>query len=239
MRFLAKDIVPSLMTKIRSEFNRDMKASPTIQNLIKSINSGTATHVQSQQYATEVGRILANVFKRTITADTLPDGRMYYNIAERILNSTLYRNHNLVAGAAAHVQETLNQRAGIGLKAIRPDFNKSRVEGMVKRLSDEVDFNNISWMLDDTIVNFTQSVVDETVRVNADFHFESGMSPTITRTVVSETCDWCESLVGTYLYEDVKETGHEVFKRHRKCDCLVTYDPGSGKKQNAHTKKWM
>lgn len=239
MSLLAKDIVPALMKKIKSEFSSDMKSNSLIQGLIKSINSGTATHVQSQQYATEVGRILANVFKRTITADTLPDGRMYFNIAERILNSTLYRNHNLVAGAAAHVQEVLNAKANIGLKAIRPDFNKSRVKGMVERLAAETDFTQIAWMLEDPIINFTQSVVDETVRVNADFHSESGLSPTITRTVVSETCDWCQSLVGTYLYEDVKATGHEVFKRHRKCDCLVTYDPGSGRRQNAHTKKWI
>lgn len=216
-----------------------MKSSPTIQNLIRAINSGNATHVQSQQYATEVGRILANVFKRTITADALPDGRMYFNIAERVLNSTLYRNHNLVAGAAAHVQEVLNARANIGLKAIRPAFNKSRVAGLVERLSAEEDFASVAWLLDDPIVNFSQAIVDDAVKINADFHNEAGLSPTITRTVVSETCDWCESLVGTYSYEEVKETGHEVFKRHRKCDCLVTYDPGSGRRQNAHTKKWM
>lgn len=236
---MAKDIVPSLMMKIRNDFNRDMKSSPAIQNLIKAINSGTATHVQSQQYATEVGRILANVFKRTVTADALPDGRMYYNIAERILNSTLYRNHNLVAGAAAYVQETLNKKAGIGLKALRPAFNKSRVAGLVERLSTEEDFANVAWLLDDPIVNFSQAIVDETVRINAEFHNDAGLSPTITRTIVSETCNWCESLVGTYSYEEVKETGHPVFRRHRNCDCLVVYDPGSGRRQNVHTKKWV
>ena len=236
---MAKDIVPSLMTMIRSEFNKGMKSSPAVQNLIKTINSGTATHVQSQQYATEVGRILANVFKRTITTDALPDGRMYYNIAERVLNSALYRNHNLVAGAAAHVQKTLNQQAGIGLKALRPAFNKSRVAGLVERLSSEEDFANVAWLLDDPIVNFSQAIVDETVRVNAEFHSNAGLSPTITRTIVSETCDWCESLVGTYSYDEVKETGHPVFRRHRNCDCLVVYDPGSGRRQNAHSKKWL
>lgn len=216
-----------------------MKSSPMIQNLIKAINSGNATHMQSQQYATEVGRILANVFKRTITADALPDGRMYFNIAERVLNSALNRNHNLVAGAAAHVQEVLNKKAGIGLKAIRPAFNKSRVAGLVERLSAEEDFASVAWLLDDPIVNFSQAIVDDAVKINAEFHSEAGLSPTITRTVVSETCDWCQSLVGTYSYEEVKETGHPVFRRHRKCDCLVVYDPGSGRRRNAHTKKWM
>ena len=236
---LAKDIVPSLTTKIRNEFNRDMKSSQVIQDLIKAINSGSATHVQSQQYAAEVGRILANVFKRTITPDILPDGKMYFNIAERVLTSALYRDHNLVAGAAAQVQETLNANAGIGIKTIRPAFNKSRASGLIYKISNETDFEKVAWLLDEPIVNFSQSIVDDAVKLNADFHSKSGLSPTITRTVVSETCEWCQSLVGTYSYEEVKETGHPVFKRHRKCDCLVLYDPGDGRRQNAHSKRWI
>ena len=236
---LAKDIVPSLTTKIRNEFNRDMKSSQVIQDLIKAINSGSATHVQSQQYAAEVGRILANVFKRTITPDILPDGKMYFNIAERVLTSALYRDHNLVAGAAAQVQETLNANAGIGIKTIRPAFNKSRASGLIYKISNETDFEKVAWLLDEPIVNFSQSIVDDAVKLNADFHSKSGLSPTITRTVVSETCEWCQSLVGTYSYEEVKETGHPVFQRHRKCDCLVLYDPGDGRRQNAHSKRWI
>ena len=236
MRFLAKDIVPSLMTKIRNEFNQDMKSSPTIQNLIKVINSGNATHMQSQQYATEVGQILANVFKRTITTDALPDGRMYFNIAERILNSTLYRNHNLVAGAAAYVQETLNKKAGLGLKALRPAFNKSRVAGLVERLSSEEDFANVAWLLDEPIVNFSQAIVDDTIKENSEFHAQSGLSPTIVRVCVGGCCDWCREIAGVYSYPNVPQ---DVYRRHRYCRCTVEYDPGSSRRQNVHTKKWV
>lgn len=235
---MAKDIVPSLMTKIRNEFNRGMKSSLTIQNLIKAINSGTATHVQSQQYATEVGRILANVFKRTITADALPDGRMYYNIAERILNSALYRNHNLVAETAVYVQKTLNEKAGIGLKAIKPSFNESRISGLVERLSSEKDFANVAWLLDEPIVNFSQSIVDDTIKENAEFHAQSGLSPTITRVCVGGCCDWCQEIAGVYSYPNVPQ---DVYRRHRYCRCTVEYDPsdGSKKRQNVHTKEWV
>lgn len=40
--------------------------------------------------------------------------------------------------------------------------------------------------------------------------------PTITRTLVGETCDWCRGLVGTHIYPDEK-----YFARHGNCDCLI------------------
>lgn len=45
---------------------------------------------------------------------------------------------------------------------------------------------------------------------------DSGKYPTVTRKMNGETCDWCESLAGTYTKPD-----SEVFKRHRGCDCSI------------------
>lgn len=45
---------------------------------------------------------------------------------------------------------------------------------------------------------------------------QSGKRTKITRKMNGETCDWCESLAGTYENPD-----SEVFKRHRGCDCSI------------------
>jgi hypothetical protein len=45
---------------------------------------------------------------------------------------------------------------------------------------------------------------------------QSGKHPTVTRTLVGETCAWCTSLAGTYT-----NPSREVFARHRGCDCLI------------------
>lgn len=45
---------------------------------------------------------------------------------------------------------------------------------------------------------------------------QSGKRTRITRKMNGETCDWCESLAGTYENPD-----SEVFKRHRGCDCSI------------------
>lgn len=45
---------------------------------------------------------------------------------------------------------------------------------------------------------------------------QSGKRTRITRRMNGETCEWCESLAGTY-----EDPGSEVFKRHRGCDCSI------------------
>ena len=66
----------------------------------------------------------------------------------------------------------------------------------------------------------------------------SGLAPKIKRTSTGHCCEWCEKLVGTYNYEDVRDTGNDVFRRHRHCRCTVEFIT-NGKRQNVHTKKWM
>ncbi|PKK40389.1 hypothetical protein ABB02_00375 [Clostridiaceae bacterium JG1575] len=65
------------------------------------------------------------------------------------------------------------------------------------------------------------------------------MHPKIIRKEVGNCCEWCKAVAGTQDYAAVKETGNDVFRRHRFCKCTVEYDPGDGKRQNVHTKKWI
>lgn len=99
-------------------------------------------------------------------------------------------------------------------------------------------FDNVSWLLDAVISTFCMSIVDDSVKANADFQYNAGMSPKIIRTTDGKCCEWCNKLAGVYDYEKVKNTGNEVFRRHRNCGCIVAYDPGDGRIQNAHSKEW-
>ena len=62
-----------------------------------------------------------------------------------------------------------------------------------------------------------------------------GLRPRVIRRVVANCCRWCGKLAGTYTYPDVPQ---EVYQRHEYCRCTVEYDPGDGRRQNVHTKKW-
>lgn len=230
------DIVPSLLEDIQSQFDEKAYSSAKLKKALKRLSDKKATYIDVNDFAIEVGEILADVLGANITAEILPDGKMYFNIADRILNPTMQKNFDLVSGYAGDVQRELNQSAGIKLKAQSPVINQDRINGIINRVSSEADFEAIKWILQEPVVNFTQSIVDDAIKANVDFHAKAGLQPTITRTVRGKACDWCKNLAGTYPYHEEPEN---VYQRHDRCRCTVEYNPKDSRGiQDSHTKKW-
>lgn len=232
---MVEDIVPSLLKKIKSEFEGARLDSEVLKDLLSKLHHSKASYLDANQYAIEIGEILSKALGASLTNETLPDGKMYYNIAQRVLTDVLGRNHELVSDYAEQVQKNLNSEAKIGLAAQVPELNQDRIDGLVNRLASEESFDDVKWLLDDPIVNFCQSIVDDSIRKNVEFHHKVGLSPKIVRRVVGHPCKWCKSLEGSYNYPEVPK---DIYRRHGNCRCTVDYHPGNGKKQNVHTKKW-
>ncbi|WP_270597092.1 DUF6883 domain-containing protein [Enterococcus asini] len=230
------DIVPALLENIQSQFDEKTYNSAKLKKALKRLSDKKATYIDVNDFAIEVGEISADVLGANITAEILPDGKMYFNIADRILNPTMRKNFDLVSGYAGDVQRELNQAAGIKLKAQSPVINQDRIDGIINRVSSEADFEAIKWILQEPVVNFTQSIVDDAIKANVDFHAKAGLQPTITRTVRGKACDWCKNLAGTYPYHEEPEN---VYQRHDRCRCTVEYNPKDSRGiQNSHSKKW-
>lgn len=223
-----KDIVPELLEAIQKDFMAEVSTNPAMIRFAELVKNGTATYKQANDYATWCGQFLSIAYKKHITPGALPDGRMYYNIADRILNETLKQNHELIATAAEAVQTALNKSAGIGIKAIKPAVNQSRIDGLVDRIANEVDFEKVSWMLDEPVVNFSLNIVDETIKANADFQYQAGLSAKVKRIAESGACDWCREVAGEFTYPDVPA---DTWRRHDKCKCLIEYTPKKGGRQ--------
>lgn len=231
---MVEDIVPSLLKKIKSEFEGARLDSEVLKDLLSKLQHSKASYLDANQYAIEIGEILSKVLGVSLTNETLPDGKMYYNIAQRVLTDVLGRNHELVSDYTEQVQKNLNSEAKIGLTAQVPELNRDRIAGIVNRFSSEDNFEDVSWLLGEPIVNFTQSIVDDTIRKNAEFHAEVGLSPKIVRTTVGNCCKWCQKLAGSYVYPNVP---HDVYRRHQNCRCIVNYKTSDGKRQNIWTKR--
>lgn len=233
---MTKDIVPELLEKIQNEFKNKTEKSKVLKQKILALKAGKATHLDSNEFAVEVGNILAEVFKNEITEDILPDGKIYYNIAKRLIEPNMKNNFDIVSDYSRDVQEVLNKESSISLKAIKPEINQDRINGIVNKICEYDDFNQGKWLLDEPIINFSQSIVDDTIKRNADFQHKAGLKPKIIRKEVGNCCSWCKEVVGVYEYPDVPE---DVYKRHRFCRCTVDYLPGNGKKQDVWSKKWI
>lgn len=227
------DIAPALLEKLQKSFSEKLNKNKKIDKILSTIREGEPTYSEVNELSIVVGDILAEVFGENLSQDMLPDGRMYYNIAKRTVEPMMVNNYNIVTDNATIVQEILNKNAGMGIKAQVPPINQSRVDGIINRLDEEELFDNIKWILDEPIKNFTQAIVDDVIEKNTEFHEGLGLVPSVTRIVQGDCCDWCREVAGTYYYPDIPD---DVYRRHRFCRCTVEYDPGDGKKKNAWKK---
>lgn len=231
---MTDDVLPELLKLVCDEFEKSYAANGIVKQVQKKLEDKSVTYADAYEYAYEVGCMLSDALTKHVTNELLPNGTMYYNIAQRLLQKTLGTNYKLVSELAAGVQKVLNRKAGLTLAALKPDIDQDKVDGLIERLS-KGDFENDKFVMGSPIANFTQSVVDDTIAKNVEFHASAGLHPKIVRRYAGNGCKWCANLAGTYDYP-VKQ---EIYRRHDNCRCIVEYFPEDGRGvQNAHTKGW-
>ena len=220
-----KDIAPELLERIRADFRA----------LLGDAKPAADTYAAAADYAEIVGSALAEAFRRNLTADALPDGRLYWNIADRVVRPLLEEEHLLVADASAAVQQALNQQANLGIAPQRAVLPTDAVDDLLNKVSTAEQFADVAGALDEPVRTFSRMVVDDTLKRNVDFQGKAGLRPRVIRTAESHCCKWCSALAGTYDYPRVPK---DVYRRHERCRCRVEYDPGEGRRQNVWNKTW-
>ena len=229
MADLAKDLVDA----VRRAFTRNCKSDTVISGIERTLKKNGVSYREAEEYAARLGELLAQAYQETITPDMLPDGKLDEAMAEELLRSLLTQNYQQAAEVAARVQTSLNRAAGLGMKGLIPEQREERLTGLIQKAASYDSYEKASWVLDEPVVNYTQSAVEDTIEKNAGAHYRSGLHPKIKRISVGGCCKWCSSLAGTHDYPVNKD----IYRRHERCRCLVLYDPGDGKIQDAHTKK--
>lgn len=230
--------MPELLEAVERSLRENLQSNNKIRELRKAMEAGTATYDEADRYAVEVGQALAKAFHDNISSDTLPDGKMYYNIASRIIPPPLRTTYEDIADYAQAIQRGMNERAQLGIAAQRAKYNVDKEKGLIERACGADQYDNVRKSFEGDLINFDQAVVTDTLHENAEFQYQAGLSPVIRRIANGGCCAWCAKLAGSYPYEDVRKTGNDVYRRHRDCRCRVVYDPGDGKVQNVHTKRW-
>lgn len=220
------DIAPELLEAVKKSFEAKTKG------LGESITKGVKNYEEAYRYAIKVGGALAGAFKTNITSEILPDGMMYFNIANRVVLPMLQAGYELSSAAAVQAQKSVNKAAGIGMKPQVAEFDEDKAKGIIDRLSSEP-FEDVKWILDDPVKTFSKNAVDETLEKNVEFQGKSGLHPKIVRTASANACPWCLEMEGEYEYPDVPK---DVYRRHENCDCTVEYVDG-GKRQDVWSKK--
>lgn len=233
------DVAPELLEQIERAFNRRYQNNKRIDSLLLKMSSGAATQAHIHDYALETGKCLRDALKSVLGPSALPDGTLYYNIANRTIKQALERNHVRIVDYAAEVQEALYGADGIGLGAVRPDFATDRADGLIDKVSGLTAEEAAPW-LDEPLLNFCEKVADDFIFTNARAMYSAGFDVSVSRRTASHAlikpkgktgyeipCKWCEGLQGDYDYYEVYGKGDDVWRRHTGCRCLITFHQDS------------
>ena len=218
---MAQDVVPELNEKIQSSFkNYCMKDRRLIQ-ISNRIRDGTASFKDAHDYAEHVGENLSKALVNNLTADNLPNGKLYYNIASRTVTPSLEENYELVNDISAQIQKAIDKKAKIGLGSVKADFPKERIQGLIDKMSaDDLDLEDAIKWLKEPIVNNSEAFADDYIKANASFRTEAGLKTKIIRRADPNCCKWCSDLEGEYDYGSAPD---DIYRRHEFCRCTVTY----------------
>ena len=100
--------------------------------------------------------------------------------------------------------------------------NINRINGIIDRVSNAENIEDINWILGEPVINLSESVVDRYVETNAKFQAKAGIQSIVKREMHGETCEWCRKRAGSFIInEDDLPDG--FWARHENCDCTITY----------------
>ena len=220
------DIVPALQEGIATTFRTRMSADRRVRAVTNRIRDGTATFVDGREYAERAGEALSKALTTHLTPEAMPNGTLYYNIANRTVMPALLTNYDLVNETAAQIQQIGDDALGLGLHAVHAPFPEERVAGLINKMTTEgITWEKLGYWMSEPIVNVCEAFMDEFILYNARFRQQAGLTATVSRILAPGCCDWCEAVAGrgTYEYGDQPD---DFFRRHEFCRCTVTYQSG-------------
>ena len=131
---MAADIVPELYAQIHADFDANIHKSKIVKTFRSRLEKKKADAKGVSLYAAELGKCAAYALTRNLTQENLPDGKLYWNIAERTIQPILEECHQMIMAAASEVQSLEDKKKGINLKPIEPDFPRYRVHDFMNKL---------------------------------------------------------------------------------------------------------
>lgn len=116
------------------DYKKALMANVKIRRLSQKAEKGTLTARELNMLAAEYGKIAGECIRDQLLVE-FPNGHVSEEDARRIISPILKQNHKFVSEIAAAYQNELYKKAGVGLKATIPEYNKYREDEIVKEIS--------------------------------------------------------------------------------------------------------
>lgn len=219
------DIGAELLEQIRAYFKKKCQGDAFIQSVLGKVAAGTAQMEEISLLSQSIGFRASQAISEYVNVAALPDGKMYYNIADTILSGVLKDNYEIINSAAVECQRALDRKMGINIEPQRAPYPAERVQAVAGAASaPDISEEKMVRRMTSTTENITRSFYDDYVETNVKYRSEAGLECFIIRSDHGGCCKWCAALAGKYRYPE--EVPKDVYRRHDNCTCTVTYTNG-------------
>ena len=226
----------NLLSDIAQEFNKRIKRDKKLKQIANRVRDGTADYAQAGEYAVRVGELLAE----SLQGNTKNLAFISKEVAAEILGPMLQYDHELITEVTNAVQANMNAAAGVGIAVQTPEIDTNRIDGLINKVASYSTAQESQWALKEPVVNYSQAIVDQSIRDNAKAAHKVGLETYIVREAEPGACKWCRALEGTYEYKgNGSNIPRDVYRRHAFCRCILTYANGK-QRQNVwdHRETW-
>ena len=225
-----EDIAPVLYKQIEKDFNTAVKSDGTIKTLATKLEKRPLSDKELRTIATRLGKHASDALQKTLTVDNLPDGKMYWNIAERTIKPIMDKIYDAENNLQILSLRIKDKMAGVNIsiaKGVNPIDRITEIMDFAcnSNTADEL-YNALNLPVQTTALDFN----DDFMEANAELRDGMGFNQTITREYDGvglgngrRPCNWCIGRAGTYnSYREAKDAG--AFERHTGCGCMISWD---------------
>lgn len=221
-----EDIAPELYNRIQDEMKRLLSHAGNVTGLEKKIRQGKASQRDVARYADIVGQAASEAFKKVLKLEDLPDGKLYWNIAEKTIGATLigvYGDVNTVAAIQLRGDD-IKKGFNIGIKqGTDPD---NRIKVVLEMASGQTTQEALDNAMTDPVISTARKFYDDFQLANGDVRDALGFDEVVVRHYDDRglhngktPCTWCLQREGTFSMQDAHRLG--VFERHPGCGCTI------------------
>ena len=230
---MASEYGLALLDKVQRDFAKYYANDSKIKKLTKKIANNSQNYEDINEYAIRVGKLASKALTNHVNSKDL--NYISRDLAEDVIKPILTTDYELISNAVWVIQDNMNKASNISLQPQIADLDTNRIDGLINKISSYETLDQGEYLLKEPVVNYSQAVVDDSIRKNAKVQAKAGLTPKIRRVAESGACKWCRALEGVYEPQDAPDN---IYKRHEFCRCQVTYENGKERQDVWSKTKW-
>lgn len=228
---MAEDISPELYRAIKTRFDTLSVTDKKLVSLNRKIYAGTATQQDIAKYTELIGKHASDAFKAVLKPENLPNGTLYYNIAEKTIKPLMLDNWGYINNAAVMQQAAVDKAIEINIGIVKGGDPEKRINPIIDRAVNAKTGDELKSALSDPVITGHLEFYDDFMKENAKLRSELGLYAVVERiydgvglhrgTKWAKPCKFCEDRALRKPYEESVLWG--MWERHPGCKCTILY----------------